>query len=73
VVRILKAITALFLVAGLPFGATGQEQAGTLPNYLPLLPQVKATATPIDPQKGYAVKELKPEIYMITEGSSGCD
>jgi hypothetical protein len=61
--------TALILAVGLSFGASAQEQAGTLPDYVPLLPQVKAKATPIDPQKGYAVRELKPDIYMITEGA----
>jgi glyoxylase-like metal-dependent hydrolase (beta-lactamase superfamily II) len=61
--------TAVILAVGLSFGASAQEQAGTLPDYVPLLPQVKAKATPIDPQKGYAVRELKPDIYMITEGA----
>ena len=45
------------------------QTAGTLPDYVPLLPQVKAKALVVDPQKGYAVKELKPDIYMITEGA----
>jgi glyoxylase-like metal-dependent hydrolase (beta-lactamase superfamily II) len=50
-------------------GNVSVQDAVTLPNYVPLLPQVKAEATPIDPQKGYAVKELKPNIYMITDGA----
>ncbi len=42
---------------------------GTLPDYVPLLPQVQAKATAVDPKKGYAVKELKPGIFMITDGA----
>jgi glyoxylase-like metal-dependent hydrolase (beta-lactamase superfamily II) len=41
----------------------------TLPDYVPLLPAVKQKATQIDPQQGYAVRLLKPEVYMITEGA----
>jgi len=48
---------------------TRAQNTDALPNYVPLLPQVLAKATPIDPRKGYAVKELKPDIYMITEGA----
>jgi glyoxylase-like metal-dependent hydrolase (beta-lactamase superfamily II) len=40
-----------------------------LPNYVPLLPQVMARAPVIDPQKGFFVQELKPNVYMITEGA----
>jgi glyoxylase-like metal-dependent hydrolase (beta-lactamase superfamily II) len=65
----IKGIVALFFAISLPLAVTAQERASTLPNYVPLLPQVKAKATPIDPQKGYAVKELKPDIYMITDGA----
>ncbi len=45
------------------------QAADNLPDYSPLLPAVKAKATAVDPRKGYAVKELKPGIYMITEGA----
>jgi len=41
----------------------------TLPDYAPLLPAVKEKAVSIDPHKGYAVKRLKPGVYMITEGA----
>jgi glyoxylase-like metal-dependent hydrolase (beta-lactamase superfamily II) len=54
----------------LSFEARVQAQtADTLPDYVPLLPQVKAKALVVDPQKGYVVKELKPDIFMITEGT----
>jgi glyoxylase-like metal-dependent hydrolase (beta-lactamase superfamily II) len=39
-----------------------------LPDYAPLLPTVKARAWPVDPQKGYRAKELKPNVFMITDG-----
>jgi glyoxylase-like metal-dependent hydrolase (beta-lactamase superfamily II) len=67
--RILMGIFALFFAVSLPLAVTAQEGNSTLPDYVPLLPKVKAKATPIDPQKGYAVKELKPDIYMITDGA----
>jgi glyoxylase-like metal-dependent hydrolase (beta-lactamase superfamily II) len=38
-----------------------------LPDYAPLLPEVRAKALVVDPQKGYLVKELKPRIFMITD------
>jgi glyoxylase-like metal-dependent hydrolase (beta-lactamase superfamily II) len=63
-------------ITGLIFGLFALASAGiraqtpdALPNYVQLLPAVKAKATPVDPQKGYAVKELKPELFMITEGA----
>jgi glyoxylase-like metal-dependent hydrolase (beta-lactamase superfamily II) len=40
-----------------------------LPSYVPLLPEVKQKAPVIDPRKGYVVKKLKPDVYMITEGA----
>jgi glyoxylase-like metal-dependent hydrolase (beta-lactamase superfamily II) len=65
-----KRIAVVILGLGLAVGATGRAQTSeTLPNYVRLLPQVKAKATPVDPRKGYAVKELKPDVYMITEGA----
>jgi glyoxylase-like metal-dependent hydrolase (beta-lactamase superfamily II) len=40
-----------------------------LPDYVPLLPQIRAKAPVIDPKKGYFVEELKPSIFMVTEGA----
>jgi glyoxylase-like metal-dependent hydrolase (beta-lactamase superfamily II) len=48
--------------------ARSQETAG-LPNFLPVPASVKARILEIDPQKGYLVKELKPNVYMITDGA----
>jgi glyoxylase-like metal-dependent hydrolase (beta-lactamase superfamily II) len=59
-------ILALGCQGGASVGAQIPQQ---LPDYVPLLPDVKAKAPMIDPQKGYAVQELKPNIYMITEGA----
>ena len=59
------------LSAFVPFFArnTIAQTPATLPDYAPLLPQVQAKAIAIDPKKGYAVKELKPGIFMITDGA----
>jgi glyoxylase-like metal-dependent hydrolase (beta-lactamase superfamily II) len=48
-------------------GSAAAEKAA-LPDYAPLLPQVKARAWPVDPQKGFVVKELKPDLFIITDG-----
>lgn len=54
-----------FIVVALGHTQTRQN----LPDYVPLLPQVKAKAPVIDPIKGYLVKQLKPDVYMITDGA----
>ena len=64
---------SLLLIFLLGVGLTETARAQTadsesLPDYAPLLPQVKAKAPVIDPKKGYVVEELKPDVYMITEG-----
>jgi len=64
-----KRIAVLVLLLGLCAAAAQAQTNDNLPDYAPLLPQVKARATVVDPQKGYAVKQLKPEVYMITEGA----
>jgi glyoxylase-like metal-dependent hydrolase (beta-lactamase superfamily II) len=54
------------------FGLSGTAYAQTsesLPDYAPLLPQVKAKAPVVDPEKGYVVQKIKPDVYMITEGA----
>jgi glyoxylase-like metal-dependent hydrolase (beta-lactamase superfamily II) len=56
-------LCAIWMLASAAIGAQN------LPDYVPLLPAVKEKATPVDPHKGYAVKRLKPEVYMITEGA----
>jgi glyoxylase-like metal-dependent hydrolase (beta-lactamase superfamily II) len=38
-------------------------------SFLPIPPAVAARLLPIDEKKGYLVKELRPNVYMITEGA----
>jgi glyoxylase-like metal-dependent hydrolase (beta-lactamase superfamily II) len=65
-----KTITALLFAVSAILGAPGHAQTSeTLPEYVPLLPQVKEKAPQIDPQKGYLVEQIKPDVYMITEGA----
>jgi glyoxylase-like metal-dependent hydrolase (beta-lactamase superfamily II) len=61
----LAPVTAL---AVLSFVARGVAQDDELPYYAPLLPQAKARTWPVDPQQGYLVRELKPNIFIITDG-----
>jgi glyoxylase-like metal-dependent hydrolase (beta-lactamase superfamily II) len=66
----LRLMIVLVFVLGIAGAETACAQDTTpLPDYVPLLPQVKAKAPVVDPHKGYVVQELKPEVYMITEGA----
>ncbi|HUN96282.1 MAG TPA: MBL fold metallo-hydrolase [Bradyrhizobium sp.] len=47
---------------------TTASQDSQLPDYAPLLPHVEARAWTVDAQKGYLVRELKPTVFMITDG-----
>jgi glyoxylase-like metal-dependent hydrolase (beta-lactamase superfamily II) len=65
-----KLTHTLILMLGIKYtGAVLGQTAQQLPDYVPLLPQVKAKAPDIDAHKGYLVEKLKPNIYMITEGA----
>jgi hypothetical protein len=61
------ALRARVALAEAPMAPT-TAQDDELPDDAPLLAHVKARAWPVDPQKGYLVKELKPNIFIITEG-----
>ncbi len=64
------AVSLLTAAVVVMFAAAGNPQTNqNLPDYVALLPQVKAKAPRIDPQKGYLVQQLKPDVYMITEGA----
>lgn len=64
-----SALATLALTLGLSIGTASQAQeADKLPNYMPVLPQVKARALSVDPQKGYLVKQVNPDVYVITDG-----
>jgi glyoxylase-like metal-dependent hydrolase (beta-lactamase superfamily II) len=67
-----KCKLARTLIIALGIGCTAAIRAQTveqLPDYVTPLAEVKAKAPVIDPLKGYLVQELKPNIYMITEGA----
>jgi glyoxylase-like metal-dependent hydrolase (beta-lactamase superfamily II) len=64
-----RTLAAIILLFGLLPGTARAQATDTLPDYVPLLPQVKAKAPTIDPKKGYLVQQLKPDVYMITEGA----
>jgi glyoxylase-like metal-dependent hydrolase (beta-lactamase superfamily II) len=65
-----KATASLVVVLAFFSASNAWSQAAdNLPDYVPLLPAVKSKALPVDHQKGYVVKELKPGIFMITEGA----
>ncbi len=47
-------------------------QAGdalALPDYKPVPLAIKARILPVDAKKGYLVKQLKPDVYLITDGA----
>jgi glyoxylase-like metal-dependent hydrolase (beta-lactamase superfamily II) len=67
--KLLSALTALALALGIAASSVARAQAADkLPNYVPVLPQIKARALAVDPQKGYLVKQVKPDVYVITDG-----
>lgn len=67
--KILCTFAALSLAWGLQGVPLAQAQeADKLPDYVPVLPQIKARALGVDPQKGYLVKQVKPDVYVITDG-----
>jgi glyoxylase-like metal-dependent hydrolase (beta-lactamase superfamily II) len=55
----LTAVIALVLAASTTYS---QDQ-----EYVPLLPKVKERILSVDPAKGYLVKEIKPDVYVITD------
>jgi len=62
-------LATLVLAMGLSLAAATHAQgADKLPNYVPVLPQVKARALAVDPRKGYLVKQVNPGVFVITEG-----
>ena len=67
--KLLATLATLTLTVGLSFTTASQAQeADKLPNYVPVLPQIKARALAVDPQKGILVKQVKPDVYVITDG-----
>jgi glyoxylase-like metal-dependent hydrolase (beta-lactamase superfamily II) len=64
-----RTLAVLILLFGLSRGTVRAQTSDTLPDYVPLLPQIKAKAPHIDSNKGYVVQQVKPDVYMITEGA----
>jgi glyoxylase-like metal-dependent hydrolase (beta-lactamase superfamily II) len=64
-----RTLAARILLFGLLRGTARAQTSDRLPDYAPLPPQIKAKAPTIDPKKGYVVLQLKPDVYMITEGA----
>lgn len=63
--RILASL--LFAIAILGFTRSAIYAQGTQ-EYVPVLPKVKERMLPVDYSKGYLVKEIKPDVYVITDG-----
>ena len=65
-----SAVDLGMLALGLSFAATAlqAQEVDKLPNYVPVLPQIQARGLPVDPRKGYLVRQAKPDVYVITDG-----
>jgi glyoxylase-like metal-dependent hydrolase (beta-lactamase superfamily II) len=66
--RLSSVVTVAVVIALFGGGGAVAQQAERLPDFAPLLPDVRAKTNTVDPQKGYLVQELKPNIFMITDG-----
>lgn len=67
----LAAFLAVLVVAATACAEPRSNRAGTttvLPTYLPVLAAVKARFLPVDPEKGYLVEQVKPSVFVITDG-----
>ena len=59
---------AVGLAFALSLAYAAQPDPTSLPEYKPLPAAIKARILPVDAKKGYLVKQLKPEVYLITDG-----
>ena len=59
----LGAIASLSLATG-----AHSQTTAPFPDFRPVLHQVEARSFAIDPARGYVTKELKPGVFMITDG-----
>ena len=56
-----KLFLSLAVALGLSLSANvGAQELDQLPNYVPVLPQIKAKALAVDTSKGYLVQQVKP-------------
>lgn len=61
---------ASFLFAIVILGFTSPTiYAQETEKYVPVLPKVKERMLPVDYSKGYLVKAIKPDVYIITDGA----
>ncbi len=64
-----KLLLSLAIVLGLLSSAgAGAQDLDRLPSFAPVLPQIKAKALAVDPSKGYLVQQVKPGVYVVTDG-----
>jgi len=49
--------------------AIAAAQVSALPDFKPVPPAISARNLHVDRDKGYVVKELKPDVYLITDGA----
>src|SRR5580700_448069 len=59
--------TAAALSLALADAAPAPDVPG-LPDFRPVPPAIRSRILPVEPKKGYLVKELKPDVYLITDG-----
>lgn len=63
-----SSLFSVLTIFAICFATAAAAQGSRLPNFESLLPQARARAWKVDPGKGYLVRELKPDTYIITDG-----
>lgn len=66
--RLAKLIAVQAVAMGLCLSAGAQETHDKLPNYVPVLQHIRAKALAVDQQKGYLVEQVKPGVFVMTDG-----
>jgi len=59
--------TMLFLLL-LSLSSPALAAMKSLQDYVPVLPETLAKRLSVDPKKGYLVKKIKPNVYLMTDG-----
>jgi len=62
-------LTAAATLGLCQYRTVAAADVSALPDFKPVPPAVSARNLPVDPNKGYLVKELKPNVYLITDGA----
>jgi glyoxylase-like metal-dependent hydrolase (beta-lactamase superfamily II) len=63
-----KLLVTLTAATCLSATTLASAQQSPLPDFAPLLPQSEARAWRVDPQKGYEVRAVKPDVFLVTNG-----